>query len=126
MPRHLQFTRVLVYDVLMKIQDIPYNNIDWKNIQRTEHKGETGTSYWQTFQQGNLRIRMVEKTPGFLADHWCSRGHVILVLEGEMIFELKDGTRHRLSAGMSCVMQDDEDNPHRTSSENGVKTFIID
>jgi len=97
-----------------------------KGLKKTEHKGETGTAYWKTFEKGNIRVRMVEYSPGYLADHWCSRGHVIFVLEGEMINELKDGTKTKLTAGMSYQVEDDETNPHRSYSETGVKLFIVD
>ena len=110
----------------MKIENVPFCVVDWKTVERTEHKGETGTAYWKTFQEGNIRVRMVEYSPGYLADHWCSRGHVLLVLEGEMISEQKDGTKYRLTAGMSYQAEDNEENPHRTYSEKGVKLFIVD
>lgn len=110
----------------MKIENVPYSIVDWQTVQPTEHKGETGVAYWKTFEKGNIRVRMVEYSPGYLADHWCSRGHVILVLEGEMISELKDGSRQKLTAGMSYQVEDNEANPHRTYSEKGVKLFIVD
>jgi quercetin dioxygenase-like cupin family protein len=69
---------------------------------------------------------MVEYSPGYRADHWCPRGHVILVLEGEMVNELKDGRKQLLTAGMGYHVEDDKSNPHRTSSERGVKLFIVD
>ena len=110
----------------MKIENVPYSVVDWSKIPATEHKGETGVAYWRTVEQGNLRIRMVEYSPGYLADHWCARGHVILVLEGEMVNELKDGRINLLTAGIGYHVEDDESNPHRTSSERGVKLFIVD
>ena len=110
----------------MKIENVPFCVVDWKTVEQTEHKGETGTAYWKTFQQGNIRVRMVEYSPGYLADHWCSRGHVLLVLEGEMISEQKDGTKYKLTPGMSYQAEDDEKNPHRSYSEKGVKLFIVD
>ena len=72
----------------MKIQDVPFSTIDWNEITTTTHPGVTGEAYWRTFEMGNIRVRMVEYTPGYLADHWCSRGHVLLVLEGELVTEL--------------------------------------
>jgi quercetin dioxygenase-like cupin family protein len=110
----------------MKIENVPYQVVDWSKITPTERRGESGVAYWRTIEQGNLRIRIVEYSPGYLADHWCSRGHVLYVLEGEMVNELKDGRKARLTAGMSYHVQDDESNPHRTFSKTGVKLFIVD
>jgi quercetin dioxygenase-like cupin family protein len=110
----------------MKIKDVPFCVVDWSTVEPTEHKGETGVAYWRTFEKGNIRVRMVEYSPGYKADHWCSRGHVILVLEGEMVTELKDGAKFKLTAGMSYQAEDDEKNPHRTYTEKGVKLFIVD
>ena len=81
---------------------------------------------WRTFEQGNIRVRMVEYSPGYKADHWCARGHVLLVLEGELINELKDGTTNILTAGMSYQAADDEKNPHRSRTEQGATLFIVD
>jgi quercetin dioxygenase-like cupin family protein len=110
----------------MKIENVPYQTIDWTSIPATEHQGETGIAYWRTVEQGNVRVRMVEYSAGYLADHWCPRGHVILVLEGEMVNELKDGRTNVLKAGMCYMVEDDVSNPHRTCSKEGVKLFIVD
>jgi quercetin dioxygenase-like cupin family protein len=110
----------------MKITGVPFCTTDWDKVETTEHKGETGVAFWKTFEKGNIRVRKVEYSPGYLADHWCSKGHVILVLEGEMVTELKDGTKFTLTQGMSYQAEDDEINPHRTYSEKGVKLFIVD
>jgi len=112
--------------MIMKFKDVPFCVVDWSEVEPTEHKGETGTAFWRTFEKGNIRVRMVEYSPGYLADHWCSRGHVILILEGEMVTELKDGTKYRLTPGMSYQAEDDENNPHRSYTEKGVKLFIVD
>lgn len=110
----------------MEIKGIPFCTTDWDSVERTEHRGETGTSFWKTFQQGTIRVRMVEYSPGYRADHWCGRGHVLLVLEGLLVCQLKDGSRHQLSAGMSFQAQDDDDNPHLAFTETGAKVFIVD
>lgn len=110
----------------MKIQDVPFSLTDWEEVTPTEHKGETGTSFWRTFEMGNIRVRMVQYSPGYMADHWCARGHVLLVLEGELKNELKDGNTYTLTPGMSFQVADDESNPHRASSGKGAKVFIID
>jgi quercetin dioxygenase-like cupin family protein len=109
----------------MKIQDVPFCTINWSKIEPTEHPGVTGKALWRTFEAGNIRVRMVEYTPGYLADHWCSRGHVLLVLEGELITELKDGRKFKLTPGVSYQVADETD-PHRSSTETGAKLFIVD
>jgi hypothetical protein len=109
----------------MKIQDVPFCTIDWSKISSTEHTGVTGKAIWRTVEMGNIRVRMVEYTPGYVADHWCSRGHVILALEGELTTELSDGRIFTLKPGMSYQVAD-EVNPHRSSTETGAKLFIVD
>lgn len=104
---------------------IPFQNIDWTAVEKVEHKGETGTAFWQTIQFPGLRIRLVEYSPGYKADHWCQKGHIVYCLEGEMISELQTGEHQLLSPGMMYVVSDDQSS-HRSTSENGVKLLIID
>ena len=110
----------------MKIPPLAFTSTDWTAIERTEHPGETGVAYWRTLNLGDLRVRMVEYTPGYLADHWCDRGHVLLVLSGELVSELKDGRTFTLTAGMSYQVSDFGDSAHRSSTQTGAKLFIVD
>ena len=109
----------------MSHKNIPFQTINWTGIPKVEHKGETGTSYWQTLQFEGLRIRIVEYTKDYLADHWCEKGHIVHCLEGEFVSELKDGSIHKMTKGMTYVVTD-ELSSHRSASENGVKLLIID
>lgn len=109
----------------MNIQDVPFGTMDWSTLETTEHDGTTGKAYWRTLEMGNIRVRMVEYTPGYFANHWCNRGHVLLVLEGELITELSDGRKFILKAGMSYHVANDA-NPHRSHTETGAKLFIVD
>jgi quercetin dioxygenase-like cupin family protein len=109
----------------MIIQDVPFGTLDWSTLPCTEHPGITGKALWRTFELGNIRVRMVEYTPGYLADHWCKRGHVLLVLEGELVTELEDGRKFLLKKGMSYQVSNDI-NPHRSSTISGAKLFIVD
>jgi quercetin dioxygenase-like cupin family protein len=109
----------------MKIQDVPFGTIDWNTISPTEHAGENGKALWRTFEMGNIRVRMVEYTPGYLANHWCKRGHILLVLEGELETELSDGRKFLLKPGMSYQVADDT-HPHRSTTRTGAKLFIVD
>lgn len=109
----------------MQMTGIPFGTTDWSTIEPIEHKGERGFAYWRTQQFGNIRVRMVEYTPGYLADHWCSKGHIILCLEGELHTELQDGRNFTLTAGISYQVADDAE-AHRSHTELGAKLFIVD
>lgn len=110
----------------MKIPPLPFTVTDWASMPETHHPGESGTATWRTLNIGDLRVRMVEYSPGYLADHWCDRGHVLYVLEGEMETELRDGRRFTLKAGMSYQVSDFGDVAHRSSTRDGVRLFIVD
>lgn len=105
--------------------NIPFQTIDWSIVPKTEHQGETGTAFWQTVQLPGLRIRLVEYTAGYLADHWCRKGHIVHCLEGEFISESEDGNHSYLTSGMTYVVTD-ELSSHRSVTKNGVKLLIID
>jgi mannose-6-phosphate isomerase class I len=105
--------------------NINFQTIDWTNVEKTEHQGETGVAYWQTKQFEGLRVRMVEYSPNYLADHWCEKGHIVQCLEGEFVSELANGETFTLSKGMTYIVSD-EVSSHRSVSANGVKLLIID
>jgi uncharacterized cupin superfamily protein len=107
------------------MSNIPFQTIDWSAIPKNEHRGETGTSFWQTMQYPGLRMRLVEYTAGYFANHWCQKGHIVHCLEGEFVSELESGQNFTLSKGMSYVVSDDLSS-HRSVSKNGVKLLIID
>lgn len=109
----------------MKLLSIPFATTDWSRIEPTEHQGERGTAYWRTQQFGEIRVRMVEYTPGYLADHWCTKGHLLLCLSGQLDTELGDGRKVTLTPGMSYQVADNVE-PHRSSSTVGAKLFIVD
>ena len=109
----------------MKMSDIPFGIIDWSEVEKTEHKGESGIAYWQTRQFGGIRVRMVEYSSGYLADHWCKKGHIVHCLDGEFVSELKDGEKFFVKKGMTYVVSD-ELSSHRSTTVNGVKLLIID
>ena len=106
-------------------ENIPFQVIQWDTIAKEEHKGETGMAWWQIIQFMGLRIRLVEYSADYLADHWCQKGHIVYCLEGEFVSELQNGDRFRLSKGMSYVVSDGLSS-HRSISENGVKLLMID
>jgi hypothetical protein len=104
---------------------IPFQTIDWTTVPKTEHLGETGKAYWQTLQLGGLRIRLVTYSEGYLADHWCQKGHIVHCLEGAFVSELSTGEQMLLTKGMTYVVSDDLSS-HRSVSENGVTLLIVD
>jgi hypothetical protein len=109
----------------MRIEGVPFHTTDWSTVPTTRHPGLTGEALWRTVQVGNVRVRMVEYTAGYVADHWCEKGHVLLVLEGELDTELADGRRFTLTPGTSYQVADG-DAPHRSVSPRGAKLFIVD
>ncbi|MEE4315085.1 MAG: DHCW motif cupin fold protein [Desulfofustis sp.] len=109
----------------MEIKDLPFCVTDWSVIEQTEHAGEQGVAFWRTRNFGPIRVRMVEYSPGYLADHWCAKGHILLCLEGELYTELEDGRRFTLKPGCSYQVADNGER-HRSSTEQGAKLFIVD
>jgi len=109
----------------MRISDVPFGVTDWSSVPVTRHPGETGIALWRTREIGNVRVRMVEYSPGYLADHWCERGHVLLVMDGELTTELKDGSVHILKPGQSYQVADGVA-PHRSRTAVGARLFIVD
>ncbi|MBY6089545.1 DHCW motif cupin fold protein [Maritimibacter alkaliphilus] len=110
----------------MQLPDMPFTFVDWREITPTEHPGETGSTSWRTFKAGDLRVRVVEHAPGYLADHWCDKGHVLYVIEGEIETELKDGRTFTMKAGTGYHVSDFGDAAHRSSTKTGAKIFIVD
>lgn len=109
----------------MKMFEIPFGTTEWSQIARTVHNGESGVAHWRTQQFGGVRVRMVEYSPGYVADHWCTKGHILLCLEGELLTELEDGRQFVLKPGMSYQVADNAE-PHRSRTESGAKLFIVD
>ncbi len=109
----------------MNLVDIPFDTYDLKRLPAEEHPGTSGVALWRVVQKGNVRIRIVEYSPGYLADHWCEKGHAVYVLEGEFVSELKDGRKYRLTEGM-CYLVADQAEAHRSSTQTGVKLLIVD
>jgi hypothetical protein len=125
-PLWLKYARIQPWRVFfMILSDIPFGTTDWSKVEVSEHKGEAGMAYWRTRQFGAIRVRMVEYSAGYLADHWCAKGHILLCLEGELHTELADGRRFVLTPGVSYQVADDAE-PHRSYSPYGAKLFVVD
>jgi hypothetical protein len=109
----------------MQIADIPFCTTDWSGVEPTEHRGRSGVAYWRTRNFGGIRVRMIEYSPGYDADHWCSKGHILLCLQGELHTELADGRRFVLTPGVSYQVADQAE-AHRSHTDTGAKLFIVD
>jgi quercetin dioxygenase-like cupin family protein len=109
----------------MELSNIPFAITDWSSIPVTEHAGETGKALWRTLDLGCVRVRMIEYTAGYLADHWCKRGHILLVLKGELVTQLEDGRVFTLNEGMSYQVQHDGE-AHRSTTTVGATLFVVD
>lgn len=109
----------------MEIKNIPFGITDWTTVDAIEHKGETGTGYWKTREFNNINVHMVEYSAGYLADHWCDKGHILFCVEGELNTELRDGRTFTLTAGMTYQVADNTI-AHRSSTKIGAKLFIVD
>jgi len=109
----------------MKMSQIPFQTVDWSSVEVTEHRGTAGKALWRTRHFGAIRVRMVEYTPGYVADHWCEKGHVLLVMQGRLDTELADGRRFALLPGTSYQVADGAD-AHRSRTDKGARLFIVD
>ena len=109
----------------MHLQNIPFQVVDWAHLVPSLHLGDAGQAAWRTFEAGEVRARIVEYSPGYIADHWCERGHVVFVIEGELITELRDGRRFTLGPGQGYVASSGEP-AHRSLSPGGARLFIVD
>ena len=109
----------------MHMPEMPYEVVDWQGVEPVEHPGERGRALWRTREFGPIRVRLVEYSPGYFADHWCRKGHIVLCLEGELRTELEDGRVFVLKPGMSYHAADDTE-AHRSETETGAKLFIVD
>jgi hypothetical protein len=112
--------------LIMEFPSLPFTVTAWADLEPVTLPGEQGTASIREFNMGELRVRCVEYSAGYVADHWCDRGHVLYVLEGELISELKDGRMFRLSPGMSYQVSDLGDSSHRSTTTTGAKLFIVD
>jgi hypothetical protein len=109
----------------MRIHDLPFGTVDWSQVEVTTHAGQSGEARWRTRHFGEVRVRMLEYSPGYVADHWCSKGHFLLCLEGELETQLADGRNFMLTAGMSYHVADGAE-PHRSATRTGARLYVVD
>lgn len=110
----------------MKIdKGIRFATTDWDSVAEERHDGVTGFATWKVKLFGDIRVRKVSYSENYLADHWCDKGHIIFCIKGEMVTELKNGTKHILREGMSYQVGDEADG-HKSFTEKGATLFIVD
>jgi quercetin dioxygenase-like cupin family protein len=109
----------------MQLTGVPFGTTDWSKIDPTAHPGETGMALWRAYQFGSARVRMIEYRPGYLANHWYRKGHILLCLDGRLETELDDGRTFPLAFGMSYQVADNAE-AHRSSNDTGAKLFVVD
>ena len=110
----------------MKLTDLPTGVTDWSTLDASSQRGETGSATIKSRQLGDLQLRLVSYSAGYLADHWCHKGHIVFVIAGSAIIEHEDGRCYELSAGMAYHVSDNERAPHRLTSHEGASVFILD
>ncbi|PKP85731.1 MAG: hypothetical protein CVT80_00950 [Alphaproteobacteria bacterium HGW-Alphaproteobacteria-2] len=110
----------------MKLPDMPFTPLDWASVPATEYPGTNGSAFWRTVEHGTLRLRVVDYSPGYEADHWCDRGHVLHVLSGRMVIRLRDGRSVALAPGQGFCVSDHGDAAHLVVSDTGCRAFIVD
>jgi len=109
----------------VKIPDLPFGTVDWSEVEAVSHAGESGAAHWRTRRFGEVRVRMLDYSPGYVADHWCDKGHFILCLQGELETELTDGRRFTLTPGLGYQVGDGTA-PHRSRTRTGARLYVID
>jgi hypothetical protein len=109
----------------MRMSGIPFGTTDWSSVEPTTHNGDTGVATWRTKQFGDIRVRLVDYSPGYLSDHWCEKGHILFCVDGELNTELADGRAYKLTPGMSYQVADGAD-AHRSRTDKGARLFIVD
>jgi len=109
----------------MKIDNLPFGLTEWDQVEEMIHPGDQGEARWRTVTFNDIRVRMVDYSPGYVADHWCTKGHILLCMTGELHTELSDGRRFVLTPGVSYQVADDAE-PHRSFTSTGAKLFIVD
>ena len=109
----------------MHLSGIPFGITDWQQVEPTERAGETGIARGRTQEFGAVRVRLVEYSPGYSANHWCQKGHILFCVAGELETELADGRRFRLKPGMSYQVADNAE-PHRSRTASGATLFVVD
>jgi len=109
----------------MEMHGIPFGVTDWSQVAGTVVQGETRTATWRSLEFGAIQVHMAEYSPGYRAADWCTKGHILLCLEGELHTELQDGRSFDLVPGISYQVAD-HTGAHRSSTRTGARLFLVD
>lgn len=110
----------------MKLSSFSVSVTDWADVPVSVQQGARGTAEIQAREIGEIQLRLVTYSPGYLADHWCHKGHIVYVVSGHIVIEHEDGQRYDVAAGASYHVADDDGAPHRVVTERGATAFIVD
>ena len=109
----------------MKLAGIPFQVTKWSDLAGERHPGDAGIATWRVKMHGDIRVRMIEYSPGYVADHWCEKGHILFCVAGELHTRLKDGRVVVLTPGMSYEVADGAE-AHRSEAPHGATLFVVD
>jgi hypothetical protein len=110
----------------LKLENLPTGITDWSQVPVAVASGASGSATMRTREFGPIRLRLVDYSAGYIADHWCAKGHIIFVVAGRLMIEHEDGERHVLTAGMSYHVSDEVGPAHRVMSDGGAIIFVVD
>jgi hypothetical protein len=110
----------------VKFEESLFYSIDWDMFKTKKYKGESGSSYWRTVEMDGFRLRMVDYSPGFRSDHFCCKGHIILVEEGMLSLKMNSGGIVNIEKGMSLLIGDSIRDSHQAFTNEGARVFIVD
>ena len=109
----------------MIIENINPTLFNWENIVAEKCNGANGYAIIKTQILGTIKIRHVEYSSNYLADHWCNKGHIVFVICGQLIIEHNDNTELIINSGSTYVVGDNS-NAHKAKSTDGATVLIVD
>jgi quercetin dioxygenase-like cupin family protein len=110
----------------VKLENFPVGTIDWPKVPAVVQAGETGIATSRTVNLSDVTLRLVEYSAGYKADHWCTKGHILYVVSGNVVIEYDNEKRTNLSSGMSWHAPEGASTAHLLRCERAATVFIID
>jgi len=109
----------------MNLGDLPLGLTDWSQIPESVHPGAPGTATVRSRQLGDIQLRLLVYSPNYVADHRCQKGHIVYVIQGQVVTEHRETTNYTLESGTTYHVPDNGP-PHRAVSHGGATVFIVD
>jgi quercetin dioxygenase-like cupin family protein len=75
-------------------------------------------------ERDGKRVRLVELTDAFVHEEWCSRGHVVSVLDGALELTFRDHVE-RIEAGDICVIPSGYDQRHKPRALTPIVQMLV-